>query len=74
MKGTHVIQVLSCSKELTLVQSKTKIAECIDGSNARAKSVDDAACNVHVKINATDRRLNLRTKCPTDGWRRGCHR
>jgi hypothetical protein len=43
VSNTHVIQVLSCSKELTLVQSNTKMAEFMEGSSARARSVDDAA-------------------------------
>jgi hypothetical protein len=46
--GADVIHVLSCSKEFTLVQSNTKIAVCIEGSRARAKSVDDATCEVSI--------------------------
>ena len=45
----HVIHVLSCSKELTLVQSNTNTAECMEGSSALARSVDDAACDVRDK-------------------------
>ena len=43
------MHALSCSKELTLVQSNTNTAECIEGSNALARSVNDAACDVREK-------------------------
>ncbi len=62
--GADVIHVLSCSKELTLVQSNTKIAECIEGSRARAKSVDDATSDVSTVASNWVRRCYLRLTCP----------